>query len=360
MVDVQDICHFIKHDRQVVAYTLDDGTSKKYQLSQKLFNNFKIKRKQAKNKTCELNEMENQALAFLQVCKLNKLFKKYDDDKMYEMKSENISLMNQFYENSKQSSENKFHGENNLNSGKLAVINDNNYLIPPECKFFNKNIEDIVSCLPICDENKFDFIVMDPPWENRYIKRLKQTTKSQRYLIIHSNLKTVLIFFFLFSYSMLQNKEILQIPLENYIKVNTLVIIWCTNSESHINAIKNDFLSKWNLKLLTTWHWIKVDLNGETFCSFSDNKKPYEIIFIATHKNNNNLHEDVQKDLLIFSNPSSIHSHKPPLIELFIKHLPISPKCLEIFARSLYTNFTSIGLEVLKLQNSTLYDEIIL
>ncbi|CAO1410310.1 unnamed protein product [Diamesa hyperborea] len=249
--------------------------------------------------------------------------------------------MNQFYEDSKQISENKFHGENNLNSGKLAVINGNNYLIPPNCKFFNKNIEDITSCLPLNHENKFDFIVLDPPWENRYIKRLKQTTKSQ-------------------SYFMLQDKEILQIPLENYIKLNTLLVIWCTNSGTHINAIKNDFLPKWNLKLLTIWHWIKVDLNGDTFCSFRDNKKPYEKIFIATHKDNVNLHQEVPKDLLIFSNPSSIHSHKPPLIELFKKHLPTSPKFLEIFARSLYTNFTSIGLEVLKLQNTILFDEIIL
>ena len=113
---------------------------------------------------------------------------------------------------------------------------------------------------------------------------------------------------------MLQDKEILQIPLENYVKHNSLIIIWCTNSDSHMNAIKNDFLPKWNLKLLTIWHWIKVDLNGETFCSFRENKKPYEKIFIATHKDNNNLHQDVPKDLLIFSNPSSIHSHKPPLI----------------------------------------------
>ena len=180
MIYAEDNCHLIKHNIKVFEYALDDGTSKNYQLSEKLFNNFKIKRKQPKNNDSESSELEIQALNFLKTCKLNKLFKIHEEDKIHELKSENISLMNQFYEDSKKTSENKFHGENNLNSGKLAVINGNNYLIPPNCKFFNKNIEDITSCLPFNDENKFDYIVLDPPWENRYIKRLKQTTKSQR------------------------------------------------------------------------------------------------------------------------------------------------------------------------------------
>lgn len=179
-MDAHDICHLLKHDRKVFGYALDDGSSKNYQLSEKLFNNFKIKRKQPKSNDSEMSEMENQALTFLKDCKLQRLFEIHEEDKMHEMKSKNIALMNLFYEDSKKISEIKFHGENNLNSGKLAIINGNNYLIPPNCKFFNKNIEDITSCLPFSDENKFDFIVLDPPWENRYIKRLKQTTKSQR------------------------------------------------------------------------------------------------------------------------------------------------------------------------------------
>lgn len=46
------------------------------------------------------------------------------------------------------------------------------------------------------------------------------------------------------------------------------------------------------------------------------------------------------------------------IAELFHHVLPSQPKCLEIFARSLYNNFTSIGMEVLKLQAALLFDEI--
>ena len=44
--------------------------------------------------------------------------------------------------------------------------------------------------------------------------------------------------------------------------------------------------------------------------------------------------------------------------DLFIKHLPSQPICLELFARNLYEGFTSFGMEVLKLQNSILYEKV--
>lgn len=58
---------------------------------------------------------------------------------------------------------------------------------------------------------------------------------------------------------MLSNENIADIPMERVIKVNrTLVAIWCTNAPSMIQAVKDLFLSKWKLKLLATWFWIKV------------------------------------------------------------------------------------------------------
>lgn len=47
-----------------------------------------------------------------------------------------------------------------------------------------------------------------------------------------------------------------------------------------------------------------------------------------------------------------------PPTDLFRDFLPQIPNCLEIFARNLNENFTSIGLEVLKLQNVMLFDEL--
>lgn len=48
------------------------------------------------------------------------------------------------------------------------------------------------------------------------------------------------------------------------------------------------------------------------------------------------------------------------ILEIFKNYLPTKPKCLELFARNLLSNFTSIGFEVIKLQNKKLFNEIII
>lgn len=115
---------------------------------------------------------------------------------------------------------------------------------------------------------------------------------------------------------MLEKEDIKKIPVENYTKESSIVLIWCTNSDAHINAIKEEFLPKWHLKLLTIWNWIKIDQQGNTICAFNEplKKQPFEQIFVAVHENCNAIwSERIPKDLLVCSVPSSVHSHKPPL-----------------------------------------------
>jgi N(6)-adenine-specific DNA methyltransferase len=145
-------------------------------------------------------------------------------------------------------------------------------------------------------EENFDFVVIDPPWKNRYIKRVKKLTNNSS------------------GYQTMTDEEISKIPLGKYLHKNSIVAIWCTNSESHIESLRNKILLNWHLKLISTWHWIKIDCNGELFNQFDGNKKPYERLFIATHMDNENYNKNIDKNLQIFTNPSSIHSHKPPLI----------------------------------------------
>lgn len=281
-------CRLIKHDRQAHSYQKDDGEIVKYQLKEILFENFKRKQKVKKV------EVESKVSNFLKRCKGENLFSPTDDVTRDRLKTENIQLMNAF-----QACANDFgtfHGENNLKHGKVTAMNESSFLIPPNCKFFNKKIEDIGTCIPPDETNKFDFIVMDPPWKNRYIKRVKRSASSKQ------------------GYFMMSDDEIVEIPLENYLKMSSIVVIWCTNSETHVNAIKEKFLPKWKLKLLSTWQWMKIDKDGELFCAIDGNKKPFEQIFIATHEQNKNDCKDLEKQLFIFGQPSSIHSHKPPII----------------------------------------------
>lgn len=290
-------CLLITHDRSIKTYQDNAGILTKYQLKEILFQNFKRKQK-VKIKTDEvpldIASISDKIKNFLTTCKLKNFFALTKEDDIETFKTNNIELMNKFYQVS--SDFGFFHGENNFGDGRLMTINDNSFLVPPHCKFFNKKIEDIQTFLPFNEDNKFDFIVVDPPWKNRYIKRVKKNSPNKQ------------------GYWMMTDDEIVKIPLENYIKETSIVAVWCTNSETHINAIKGKFLGKWKLKLLSTWQWIKVDTNGELFCALDGNKKPFELIFIATHEANSGYDKELEKDLMIFSQPSSIHSHKPPLI----------------------------------------------
>lgn len=86
--------------------------------------------------------------------------------------------MNEFY-NTDKIKYNDFHGENSLEFGVEIILEEERYLIPAKCRFINKNIEYISNYLHF-DENKFDFIVMDPPWTNRFIKRIKKIANQKR------------------------------------------------------------------------------------------------------------------------------------------------------------------------------------
>lgn len=274
--------------------------------------------------------------------KIKKTFKFAAEDPPFieKEKFENIDFVNNFYQASLNLIFGEFYGENNLVESIIYKLKGQSFIIPPKSKFFNKDIRNLCQYLDP-KENKFDFIEIDPCWKNRYIKRLKRNNQKK-------------------SYPVLENEEIENIPVENYIQKSSIVIIWCTNSETHVNAIKTSMIPKWNLKYLQTWYWVKLDKTGQILTPFNNphQKQPFETIFICAHKDNLDLCNKIEKEKIVFSVPSSIHSHKPNLFSIFQQYLPKNPKCLELFARGLRENFTSVGIEVLYLQNLMLYQEI--
>lgn len=190
-----------------------------------------------------------------------------------------------------------FNGENSNDHAIECELNGETYLIPSNCKFFNKNILDISDYLPL--ENQFEILVLDPPWWNKYIRRIN-TAKQEN------------------GYKMLDNDDIKSIPIEKLLAPNGIVVIWCTNSPTHRQAIEREMLVKWKLKLITTWTWIKVTRRGEPICDFHEGtgKQPYELIFIAAKDVEQGMSylELVPRNLVLVSVPSVMHSHKFPII----------------------------------------------
>ncbi|KAH8369005.1 hypothetical protein KR200_007036 [Drosophila serrata] len=215
------------------------------------------------------------------------------------------------------------------------------YLIPDRARFFNHNVELLPALLPQLLPD-YDLIVLDPPWRNKYIRRLKRAKQE-------------------LGYAMLDNDQLSLIPISKLTHPRSLVAIWCTNSAQHQTALEQQLLPNWNLRLLHKLRWYKLSSDHQLIAlphADVTQKQPYEMLYVTCHVDaHEGYAEEIRDTEMLLSVPSIVHSHKPPLLPWLRKHLHLKePKCLELFARYLQPEFTSIGLEVLKLMDERLYE----
>ncbi|XP_013187493.2 N(6)-adenine-specific methyltransferase METTL4 [Amyelois transitella] len=228
-----------------------------------------------------------------------------------------------------------FNGGNASNFPLKCKIKEDYFLIPRNSRFFCGCVKE--QCLKL-EGNKYDIVVADPPWWNKYIRRLKGADDK-------------------LSYSMMYNEDIASIPLGNLLSTNCLIAVWCTNSPSNISAVKDLIFPSWGVQYVTTWYWLKVTIDLEPICAFTEGckKQPYERIILGRVGEV----ADLPDSHLIVSVPSALHSHKPPLIDVLSPYIKTaSPRVLELFARYLLPNTTSVGYEPLKWQHISLYEEV--
>nr|XP_009665385.1 PREDICTED: methyltransferase-like protein 4 isoform X2 [Struthio camelus australis] len=222
--------------------------------------------------------------------------------------------------------------ENNSNYAKMVELMGQKYLVPPKSSFLLSD----VSCLqPLLNyKKKYDVIVMDPPWENKSVKRSNR-------------------------YGHLSSWQIKQIPVSALAAPNCLVVTWVTNRQKHLRFVKDELYPHWSVKTLAEWHWVKITRSGEFVLPLdSSHKKPYEVLVLgrvqgsveeALRKSDDVL--PIPDHKLIVSVPCSLHSHKPPLTEVLAEFIKPDVECLELFARNLQPGWTSWGNEVLKFQH---------
>lgn len=219
----------------------------------------------------------------------------------------------------------------NLGPAVVKEINGSNYLFPQNSTFFSKDVSEMYKHL---GNKRFDLILLDPPWWNKYIRRKRKVSSD--------------------AYNMMYNHDLMNLPVNSLLTDDGLVAVWCTNSEQNYNSLLNDIFPNWNVTFVAKWYWVKVTTKFEPVCNFSEppGKQPYEKLIFAHRKRS--LPSPIDGKLLV-SVPSAIHSHKPPLVDILKDFLPENPECLEIFARYLLPGWTSYGNEVLKLQHQCLF-----
>ncbi|KAM9260818.1 N(6)-adenine-specific methyltransferase METTL4 isoform 2-T2 [Cariama cristata] len=222
--------------------------------------------------------------------------------------------------------------ENGSNCAKMVVLMGQKYLVPPKSSFL---LSDISYLQPLLNYKKeYDVIVIDPPWENKSVKRSNR-------------------------YSHLSSWQIKQMPVPALAAPNCLVVTWVTNRQKHLRFVKDELYPHWSVKTLAEWHWVKITTAGEFVLPLDSlHKKPYEVLVLgrvqgdvkeALRKSEDVL--PIPEHKLIVSIPCSLHSHKPPLTAILAEFIKPDAECLELFARNLQPGWTSWGNEVLKFQH---------
>ncbi|XP_067859041.1 N(6)-adenine-specific methyltransferase METTL4 [Heptranchias perlo] len=229
--------------------------------------------------------------------------------------------------------------ENGTDCARTVTLMGQRYLLPPRSSFLLSDI----SCIePLLGYKKYDVITLDPPWENKSVKR--------------SN-----------GYSHLFPWQIQQIPVPALSAPGCLVVSWVTNRQKHLRFVKEELYPRWWVEVVAEWHWVKVTRRGEFVVPLdSAHKKPYEILVLGRYKGSPERQDGepvaervtVPDSKLIVSVPCALHSHKPPLGEVLKGFTGPHPQCLELFARNLQPGWTSWGNEVLRFQHLDYFREL--
>lgn len=227
--------------------------------------------------------------------------------------------------------------ENKADWAAVVTLMGEEYVVPPHTAFL---LSDFTRTQPLVHYGRrYDLIVMDPPWENKSVKRSRR-------------------------YSSLPSSQLKQLPIPQLASPNCLVVTWVTNRPSHLRYVRDELYPHWGVEVVAEWFWVKVTTSAEfVFPLDSHHKKPYEVLVLGRYRSSadnstcppETTEVPVEDQRLIVSVPSALHSQKPSLSEVLKPFIGAEANCLELFARSLQPGWTSWGNEVLKFQHTSYF-----
>ena len=92
---------------------------------------------------------------------------------------ESLSESRKFYLETS-STKSHYHGSNSKGVPIIENFQGQKYVFPQNCRFFCYNVGQMTEKLDV-NTNKYDFILMDPPWWNKSIRRKKMKLAESRY-----------------------------------------------------------------------------------------------------------------------------------------------------------------------------------
>ncbi|MCJ1409325.1 hypothetical protein MMC19_003404 [Ptychographa xylographoides] len=183
---------------------------------------------------------------------------------------------------------------------------------------------------------QFDFVLLDPPWGNRSVKRggIYKTMQEDDPLAAVSGI------------------------LGDHIVPEGLVACWITNKLDARKAALSCFRT-WNVELVEEWIWIKTTVKGDPVYDVNGLwRKPYEVLLVGRKSKRQtqqslgsspvNSTVEVPRKLIV--GVSDLHSRKPCLKDMIEPMMrdPRKYRALELFARNMTAGWLAWGDEALK------------
>lgn len=222
------------------------------------------------------------------------------------------------------------------------------HLVPPGAVFYSGNIDDSsASDFSIAAQSffstpsasagpgQFDFVVLDPPWNNRSAKR------SRRYDTMRQKRTPF---------------DSLQDMLGKHIAPQGLIACWITN-RAVVRKRALQAFEAWGVDLIEEWAWLKTTATGIPMTEIHGLlRKPYEILLLGKHVDlfiekideKRSSKYEIRKKVIVAV--PDLHSRKPSLKELVepLMPNPTEYRALEIFGRHLTAGWWSWGNEAMK------------
>ncbi|KAK3678149.1 hypothetical protein LTR78_002245 [Recurvomyces mirabilis] len=187
----------------------------------------------------------------------------------------------------------------------------------------------------------FDFILLDPPWPNRSVRRTHKTPGSTYSIAPNLNEVEDLLF---------------GMDLDMLMADDCLVGLWITNKPAAREMVLGEggLFASWGVQLCEEWVWLKTTIHGEPITPIEATwRKPYEVLLLGRKRCIDAAGILPVQTKIIVGVPD-LHSRKPCLRELMEPLVPNKEnyRALEVFARYLVAGWCSWGNECIKF-NST-------
>lgn len=181
---------------------------------------------------------------------------------------------------------------------------------------------------------EFNFVLLDPPWPNRSVKRTHKTPGTSYSTI--STLEDIKLLLFGLNLPALLCEE-------GYLGV------WITNKPAVRDLVLNLF-THCGVDLVQEWIWLKSTATGEPVTTLEgtwNGRKPYEVLLIG-EKRTANTSPGQQANRKVLIGVPDLHSRKPCLKDMIEDLIGHDGKVLEVFARYLVSGWWSWGDECIK------------